>query len=91
MYRKHLNRLNTALTEKCSSLLNKNSIILLHDNEKSHVLKDTQEHLKVRGWEVLAHPPHSPDFASTDYYLLRSLGKDIHNKTYMNQDFLANN
>ncbi|GFV42526.1 histone-lysine N-methyltransferase SETMAR [Trichonephila clavipes] len=33
----------------------------------------TQQKLNALGWEVLGHPPYSPDIAPSDYYLFRSL------------------
>ena len=33
----------------------------------------TKEAIQTHGWEVLPHPPYSPDLAPTDYHLLRSL------------------
>ena len=33
----------------------------------------TKEAIKTNGWEVLPHPPYSPDLAPTDFHLFRSL------------------
>lgn len=32
-----------------------------------------QQNLNDIGWDVLSHPPYSPDIAPSDYYLFRSL------------------
>ena len=34
------------------------------------------------GWEVMLHPPYSPDLASSDYYLFRSLKDSLNGKIF---------
>jgi len=33
--------------------------------------------LKTLKWEVLSHPPYSPDIASSDYHLFRSIAHGL--------------
>lgn len=40
------------------------------------------------GWEVMSHPPYSPDFAPSDYHLFRSLQNSLNGKTFTNDDDL---
>jgi len=40
----------------------KRKIILLHDNTKLYVTKDTRQTIEDTGWEVLSHQPYSPDY-----------------------------
>ena len=42
--------------------------------------------LKELDWEVLPHPPYSPDLASSDYHLFRSLHNFLKDKIYQNKD-----
>jgi len=35
--------------------------------------KSVKDRLKDLAWEVLIHPPYSPDLAPSDYYLFRSM------------------
>jgi len=37
----------------------------------------TQQKLQELGWEVLIHPPYSPDIAPSDYHLFRSLQNSL--------------
>jgi len=37
----------------------------------------TRQKLRELGWEVLMHPPYSPDIALSDYHLFRSLHNSL--------------
>ncbi|GFR74383.1 LOW QUALITY PROTEIN: histone-lysine N-methyltransferase SETMAR [Elysia marginata] len=41
-------------------------VILQHDNATPHTARVTQGWLEKCGWEILPHPPHSPDLAATE-------------------------
>jgi len=43
-------------------------VILLHDNTRPHVTKVVKKYLETLKWDVLPHPPYSPDIASSDYW-----------------------
>ena len=54
-------------------------VLLLHDNARPHTSRHTTEEIvkigwdvKIR-WEVLLHPPYSPDLAPSDFHLLGPL------------------
>ncbi|EFN85922.1 Histone-lysine N-methyltransferase SETMAR, partial [Harpegnathos saltator] len=47
--------------------------ISLHDNSQPHVAKQVKTYLKTLNWEVLSHPPYSPDIAPSACYLFRSM------------------
>ena len=34
------------------------------------------------GWDILPHPPYSPDLAPTDYHLFRTLSNDLREKKF---------
>jgi transposase len=57
-------------------------IILLHDNAKPHTENVTKELLADFGWEVLEHPPYSPDLAPSDYHLFRSMEHFLRGKKF---------
>ena len=86
LYSQQLQRLNEVLFQKRPVLANQKGVILLHDNGTPHVSKLTQQTIEQLGWEVLAHPPWSPDLAPSDYHLFRSLRHHLCNKHYEDSD-----
>jgi histone-lysine N-methyltransferase SETMAR len=42
----------------------------------------TQQKIKELNWEILDHPPYSPDLAPSDYHLFRSLQNHLNNKKF---------
>ena len=73
LYCQQLERLSAALKEKRPELVNRKSVAFHHDNARPHASLTTREKLRDLGWEVLMHPPYSPDIAPSDYHLFRSL------------------
>ena len=52
-------------------------VILQHDNTRPHVAKPVKTYLETLKWEMLPHPPYSPDIAPSDYNLFRSMGHGL--------------
>jgi hypothetical protein len=50
-------------------------VVLLHDNSCPHTAAYTVETLKKLNFEVLEHPPYSPNFGTSDYHLFVPLRK----------------
>lgn len=48
-------------------------VLYHHDNASSHTANVTKKKLRDLHWEVLPHPPYSPDLAPSDFHLFRSL------------------
>lgn len=86
LYRTQLMRLSRALKEKRPQYNERHDkVILLHDNARPHVAKPVKTYLETLKWEVLPHPPYSPDLAPSDYYLFRSMSHglaDQHLRSY---------
>ncbi|GFX90546.1 integrase catalytic domain-containing protein [Trichonephila clavipes] len=60
-------KLNAAIKEKRSGLASRKGIVFHHDHVRPHTAMVTQQKLNALGWEVLGHPPYSPDIALSDY------------------------
>jgi len=69
-----------------SSLLSRKGVILQHDNARPHTARLTREKIQKLGWEVLPHPPYSPDISPSDYYLFRSLQHYLDGKEFQNKE-----
>ena len=64
-YLQTLLKLRRALRYKCPG----RKVILQHDNARPHTTLLTLEKIDSMGWEVLPHPPYSPDLEPSDYHL----------------------
>jgi len=50
-------------------------VLILHDNARSHASGAVSETLEKYGWQVLPHPPYSPDMSPPDLDLFPRLKK----------------
>jgi histone-lysine N-methyltransferase SETMAR len=62
--------------------------LLLHDNASSHTAKHTQDILQRMKWEILMHPPYSPDLAPSDFHLFPHLKKHLRGHHFETEDEL---
>ena len=60
--------LKPSIVSKRRGLLSK-GVVWLHDNARPHLAGHTAETLRKLKFEVMAHPPYSPDLAPSDYHL----------------------
>ena len=51
----------------------KHGAILFHDSARSYVTRMAKLVIQEFGWEILLHTSHSPDLATSDFHLFRSL------------------
>ena len=72
VYIEQLTKLNNAVEEKRPELTNRKDVFH-HDNARAHTSLVTRQKLLELGWDVLPHPPYTPDLTPSDYFLFRSL------------------
>ncbi|UYV72441.1 SETMAR [Cordylochernes scorpioides] len=59
-----------------------------HDNAPAHNATVVKNTIKDLDWELLPHPPYSPDLAPSDYHLFTSLGHALKSQEFSNSDIL---
>ena len=74
--------MNAAVTEKRPELVHRKGIIFHDDNATPRTSLATRKKLLRLSWEVMLHPPYSPDLTPSDYYLFRSLQNSSNGKTF---------
>lgn len=67
-------------------MFNRKNIILHHDNARPHAALGTRQKIAELGWEILPHPPYSPDLAPSDYHLFLSLQNFLRGKKLKNEE-----
>ncbi|UYV76480.1 hypothetical protein LAZ67_14000555 [Cordylochernes scorpioides] len=86
-----MHSLREALNEKRPEWLEKhNNLILQHDNAPAHNATVVKNTIKDLGWELLPHPPYSPDLASSDYHLFTFLGHALKSRNFRTQTYSEN-
>jgi histone-lysine N-methyltransferase SETMAR len=73
-YMSLLSQLKEKLKEKRRGKLTR-GVLFLQDNAPAHKSHVTMQKLGEIGFELLPHPPYSPDLAPSDYYLFPQLKK----------------
>lgn len=79
-YCSQLDELKRAIDRKRPELVNRKGIVFQHDNARPHTSLETRRKLIELGWDVLVHPPYSPDLAPSDFHLFRSLQNSLNGK-----------
>lgn len=72
------------------ALVNRKCPIILHDNARPHVAQMTMRKLHTLGYEVLPHPPYSPDLSPTDYHFFKHLSVFLNGKIFKDQGAAEN-
>jgi hypothetical protein len=62
----------------------RHGVILKHDNARPHTANVTKAAIQELDWEILPHPPYSPDLAPSDYHLFRSLSNNLRGVSFNN-------
>ena len=73
-YQQQLMQLSRALKVKRPEYAKRHDkVVFQHDNARPHVARTVKETLEALNWDVLPHPPYSPDIAPSDYHLFRPM------------------
>lgn len=61
-------------------------VSILHDNARSHVARQTVALLQNFGWNIITHPPYSPDLAPSDYHLFPKLKEHLAGRRFCSDE-----
>jgi histone-lysine N-methyltransferase SETMAR len=75
------NDLRNALRKKRPGKLTMRPL-LLHDNARPHTARNTVAVLKELGWDLMLHPPYSPDLAPSDFHLFPRLKETLRGQRF---------
>ncbi|CAO4381712.1 unnamed protein product [Caenorhabditis nigoni] len=64
------------------SALKDKKVYYQHDNARPHVSKQVKQELMGYGWNVLPHPPYSPDLAPSDYWLFGDMTRAFKGRSF---------
>jgi len=62
------------------------SVSFLQDNARPHVAARTMDTIQKLKWNVLPHPPYSPDLAPSDYHFFGPLKMHLGGKSFRNNE-----
>nr|XP_020754536.1 histone-lysine N-methyltransferase SETMAR-like [Odocoileus virginianus texanus] len=89
-YAQQINEMHQKLQHLQPALVNRKGPVLLHDNARPHVAQPALQKFNELGYEVLPHPPHSPDLLPTDYHFFKHLDNFLQGKHFHNQQDAEN-
>lgn len=84
-YRDLLTRLRDTIKAKRRGKLTK-GVRLLHDNAPAHSAQATVTHAADLGYEILPHPPYSPDLAPSDFFLFPRMKSPMRGRRFQDDD-----
>ena len=61
----------------CRVRVSTSRMLLLHDNARPHSDHTTIDALETLKYEVLSHPPYSPDLVPSDFHFFPHLKRDL--------------
>lgn len=85
-YCQQLDDLNQAIKVKRPAMFNRKHIILHQDNARPHTALGTRQKIGQLGWEILPHPPYSPDIAPSNFHLFLSMQNFLNGKKFLNEE-----
>ncbi|UYV67634.1 hypothetical protein LAZ67_5001412 [Cordylochernes scorpioides] len=86
-YCETLKQLRRAIQNKKRGMLTK-GVRFHHDNARPHTAHQTTALIEEFGWELVSHPPYSPDVAPSDFHLFPELKKNLGGTQFQDDDEL---
>ncbi|XP_006145801.1 histone-lysine N-methyltransferase SETMAR-like [Tupaia chinensis] len=86
VYCRQLDSLNESIFQKRPELVNRKGVVFHHNNARPYTNLITCQKLLELGWDVLPHPPYSPDLAPSDFHLFRSLQNSLRGITFNSEE-----
>lgn len=91
LYCNQLNRVAAAVERMEEEGRRKGPVIFHQDNARPHTSTLTRRHIQEElGWDLLPHPPYSPDIAPSDYHAFRSLKNFLRGRQFKNDEEVEN-
>jgi histone-lysine N-methyltransferase SETMAR len=84
-----LQKLRQAIRRKRVGMLTR-GVKLLHGNATPYTAGKTRETIEKMGWEIIEHPPHSPDLAHSDFHLFGKLKERLSGKRFASDQEVEN-
>lgn len=84
-----LEKLKTKIAEKRPQMKRK-KFLFHHDNAPCHTAKFTTEKLAKLHFQLVPHPPYSPDLAPSDFFLFPNLKKFLAGKKFQSNEEVMN-
>ncbi len=82
-----LDKVQDAIKDKRPWLLEGGcKVILQQDNAGPHTARLTKAKIRELGWEVLPHPPYSPDLAPSDFHLFLAMANAQQGTKFANDE-----
>jgi histone-lysine N-methyltransferase SETMAR len=78
-------KLKPAIRSKRRRKIRKDAI-LLHDNVRPHTANQTVETVNELGYELIDHPPYSPDLASSDFHTFGPMKEDLRGRRFSSDE-----
>jgi [histone H3]-lysine36 N-dimethyltransferase SETMAR len=88
-YCETLNNLRRAIQNKRRGMLTK-GVRFHHDNARPHTANRTTALIERFGWEMVSHPPYSPDLAPSDFHLFPELKKNLGGTQFQTDEEVQN-
>ena len=83
-----MNELKPKIRSKHQGLLSKR-VLLLHDNTRPHTAAHTVDTLRVLKFEVLKHPPYSPELAPSDFHLFGPMKEHLRGQKFADYEVMV--